>query len=103
MKIAFIGLGRMGMGMARTLLRAGHKASVYNRTREKAQALASEGARVAGSPADAARDAEAVLTMLADDAALEQVVFANDGILSAMAANCIHVSHSTISAALARR
>ena len=60
MKIAFIGLGRMGMGMARNLLRAGHTVAVYNRSREKAVALAADGARVASSPADACRDAEVV-------------------------------------------
>ena len=103
MKIAFIGLGRMGMGMARNLLRAGHTLAVYNRSREKAEALAAEGARVADSPAGASRDAEVVMTMVADDRALEQVVFGSDGISSAMKKDCIHVSHSTISTALARR
>jgi 3-hydroxyisobutyrate dehydrogenase-like beta-hydroxyacid dehydrogenase len=75
MKLAFIGLGKMGAGMAHNLLRAGHNLAVYNRSREKAEALAKEGARVADSPADACRDAEAVLTMVADDSALEQIVF----------------------------
>jgi 3-hydroxyisobutyrate dehydrogenase-like beta-hydroxyacid dehydrogenase len=104
MKIAFIGLGRMGAGMARNLLRAGHTVAVYNRTRGKAEALsAASGARVANSPADVCRDAEAVLTMLADDAAVEEVVFGNDGIASSMPEGCIHVSHSTISVALARK
>jgi 3-hydroxyisobutyrate dehydrogenase-like beta-hydroxyacid dehydrogenase len=103
MNIAFIGLGRMGRGMARNLLRAGHTLTVYNRSREKAQALAGEGARVAESPADACRDAEAVMTMVADDPAVEEIVFGRDGIASAMKKNCIHVSHSTISPALARR
>jgi 3-hydroxyisobutyrate dehydrogenase-like beta-hydroxyacid dehydrogenase len=103
MKIAFIGLGRMGMGMARNLLRAGHGVAVYNRTREKAETLAADGARVASSPADACRDAEAVMTMVADDQAVEEIVFGNNGIASAMKGGCIHVSHSTISTALARR
>ena len=103
MKIAFIGLGRMGMGMARNLLRAGHTVMVFNRSREKAEALAGSGAIVANTPADACRDAEAVLTMVADDQALEQIVFGNNGIASAMKKDCIHVSHSTISTALARR
>ena len=103
MKIAFIGLGRMGMGMARNLLRAGQTVAVYNRSREKAVALAADGARVASSPADACRDAEAVMTMVADDHALEQIVFGNDGIASALKKDCIHLSHSTISTALARR
>jgi 3-hydroxyisobutyrate dehydrogenase-like beta-hydroxyacid dehydrogenase len=103
MKIAFIGLGRMGMGMARNLLRAGHTVSVFNRSREKAVALAADGARAASSPADACHDAEAVMTMLADDQALEQIVFGNDGIASALKKDCVHLSHSTISTALARK
>lgn len=103
MKIAFIGLGRMGMGMARNLLRAGHGLAVYNRSREKAEALAGEGAREASSPADASRDAEVVMTMVSDDRALEQITFGEDGIASALQTNCVHLSHSTISTALARR
>jgi 3-hydroxyisobutyrate dehydrogenase-like beta-hydroxyacid dehydrogenase len=103
MKIAFIGLGRMGAGMARNLVRAGHTVAVYNRTREKAEALAGDGARVANSPADASRDAEAVMTMVADDQALEQIVFGDEGIASAMKADCVHLSHTTISTAMARK
>jgi len=103
MNVAFIGLGKMGMGMARNLLRAGHTLAVYNRSREKAEALGSEGARVAASPADACRDAEAVMTMVADDHAVDEVVFGKDGIVSAMRGDCVHLSHSTISTALARR
>jgi len=103
MKIAFIGLGRMGMGMARNLLRAGHTVAAFNRSREKALALAADGARVASSPADACRDAEVVMTMVADDHALEQIVFGNDGVASALKKDSIHLSHSTISAALARK
>ena len=103
MKIGFIGLGRMGMGMARNLLRAEHTVAVFNRSREKAVALAADGARVASSPADACRDAGTVLTMVADDHAVEEIVFGRDGIASAMKNDCIHVSHSTISTALARK
>ena len=103
MKIAFIGLGRMGAGMARNLIRAGHSLAVYNRSREKAEALAGDDARVANSPADAARDAEAVMTMVADDHALEHIVFGEDGAASTMKAGCVHLSHSTISTSLARK
>src|SRR5271154_5403443 len=67
MKTAFIGLGRMGSAMARNLLQAGHEVVVYNRTREKAEALIADGAKPAESPADACRSAQAVLTMLSDD------------------------------------
>jgi 3-hydroxyisobutyrate dehydrogenase-like beta-hydroxyacid dehydrogenase len=103
MNLAFIGLGRMGAGIAHNLLRAGHRLAVYNRSPEKAYALAGAGARVATSPADASRDAEAVMTMVSDDYALEEVVFGRDGIAAAMPGNCVHISHSTISTALARR
>lgn len=103
MKIAFIGLGRMGMGMARNLLRAGHIVAVYNRNREKAERLADSGARVASSPADACGEAEVVMTMVADDQAVEEIVFGKNGIASALKNGSIHLSHSTISAALARK
>ncbi|HEV2691185.1 MAG TPA: NAD(P)-dependent oxidoreductase [Bryobacteraceae bacterium] len=103
MKLGFLGLGRMGSGMARNLLRAGHEVTVYNRSRAKAAALEADGARVADSPADACRAADAVLTMLADDRAVEELVFGNGGIISALPAAAIHISNSTISTALARR
>jgi 3-hydroxyisobutyrate dehydrogenase-like beta-hydroxyacid dehydrogenase len=103
MNLAFIGLGKMGTGIALNLLRAGHSLTVYNRSAEKAQSLAGEGARVATSPADACRDAEAVMTMVSDDHALEEVVLGKDGTAAAMPQHCVHISHSTISTALARR
>ena len=103
MKLGFLGLGRMGAGMARNLLRAGHEVAVYNRTRDKADTLQADGARVAASPSDACHDAEAVLTMLSDDPALEDVVFSEQGIASALAPGAIHISCSTISTELARR
>ena len=72
MKIGFIGLGRMGGAIARRVLGAGHDLLVYNRTPEKAADFAKAGARVAGSVAGACQDRDVVITMLADDAALEQ-------------------------------
>ncbi len=102
MKVGFIGLGNMGKGMARNLLKAGHSVTVYNRTRSRADELQQEGATVADSPADASRG-EIVITMLADDRAVEQVTFGDDGsagILSALDSNAIHISMSTISVAL---
>jgi 3-hydroxyisobutyrate dehydrogenase-like beta-hydroxyacid dehydrogenase len=93
----------MGAGMARNLLRAGHEVAVFNRSPGKTAALAAEGARVAQSPADACAGAESVMTMLADDAAVEAVVFGPDGIYAAGAKDAIHISHSTISTAMARR
>lgn len=93
----------MGTGMAERLLGAGHTVAVYNRTASRAERLLSKGAVVAETPEAAARGAEAVVTMLADDAAVEHVVFAADGILSAMGNNAIHASATTISVALSRR
>lgn len=103
MKIGFAGLGRMGAGMARNLLRAGHELTVYNRSREKAEPIEREGARVAETPAGAAREADVVITMLADDRALEDVAFGDRGILAGLPEGAIHISSSTISTALARR
>jgi 3-hydroxyisobutyrate dehydrogenase-like beta-hydroxyacid dehydrogenase len=99
MKVGFIGLGRMGAAMAANLLRAGHEVAVWNRSPDKADPLVAAGARRATSPHDAA-GGEVVMTMLADDAAVEAVVYGADGILDAPA---LHVSHSTISIALAER
>jgi len=93
----------MGAGMIRNLLRAGHEVSVYNRTREKAEALKSDGARVVDSPADAARNAEAVFTILADDRAMTDVVFGDRGIAATLPRGAAHLSSSTISVALGRR
>ena len=74
MKVGFIGLGRMGAAMAANLLKAGHEVTVYNRSPDKARALSALGARVAASVADTCRG-EAVITMLANDEAVEAVVF----------------------------
>jgi 3-hydroxyisobutyrate dehydrogenase-like beta-hydroxyacid dehydrogenase len=74
MKIGFIGLGHMGAGMAASLLKAGHEVTVYNRTRSKADELVRRGAAAASTISDACRG-DAVITMLADDAAVENVVY----------------------------
>lgn len=118
-KIAFLGLGRMGMAVARSLHAKGHELTVWNRSLEKSEALAKEGARAAKTPADAVRGAEIVFTMLADDAATEAVVFGvvpgtsrggeenppetTAGLLAAMQPGAIHASLSTISVRLSRR
>jgi 3-hydroxyisobutyrate dehydrogenase-like beta-hydroxyacid dehydrogenase len=103
MKVGLIGLGNMGTGMAASLLKGGHEVTVYNRTAGKAQALEAQGARVAVQVAAACRG-DAVITMLADDHAVENVVFgATDGVLRSLARGAVHVSSSTISVALAER
>ncbi|HSY82592.1 MAG TPA: NAD(P)-dependent oxidoreductase [Gemmatimonadaceae bacterium] len=103
MRIGFVGLGRMGVGMAGRLVDAGHSLAVYNRTAQRGEELRERGAVLAETPEAAARGAEVVFTMLADDPAVEHVVFAADGILAAMGNNAVHVSASTISVSLARR
>jgi 3-hydroxyisobutyrate dehydrogenase-like beta-hydroxyacid dehydrogenase len=102
MEAALIGLGQMGTGIAKSLLRAGHRVTVYNRTREKAEALRADGANVANSVSEACRG-EVVFTMVADDAALEGFVFSEGGILASLARGAVHVSLSTISVALSDR
>src|SRR2546425_15080 len=103
MNVSFIGLGSMGLPMARHLLQAGHKLVVYNRTRARADQLRQLNPVVADSPAAAARDADVLITMVADDAALEEVILGPQGALAALSRGAIHVSMSTISPALSRR
>ena len=102
MKIGFIGLGNMGSAMASNLVKAGHEVTVYNRSRGKVDALAAEGARPAASVADSCHG-DAVITMLANDEAVEGIVFGDDGIVSSLAPGATHVSASTISVALSER
>jgi 3-hydroxyisobutyrate dehydrogenase-like beta-hydroxyacid dehydrogenase len=106
MRVAFIGLGAMGLPIARHLIAAGHELRVWNRTAERAQALASEGAMVASSIADAVGAAEIVCTMLADDRAVTDVTWGGEttrGILQELPRGGAHVSLSTISIDLAAR
>src|SRR2546425_5104234 len=102
MKVGFIGLGHMGAGMAANLLRAGHEVTVYNRTPSRARALVEQGAHGATRVADACRG-DAVITMLADDGAVEGVVFGEDSVTQVLSKGAIHVSMSTISVALSER
>ena len=103
MNIGFIGLGRMGSGMARNLLRAGHKLTVYNRSKEKAAAFATDGVEIVDTPREAAHDAEAVFTMLADDNAVTDVVLGKEGIAAGLREGSAHISSATISTNLAKR
>jgi 3-hydroxyisobutyrate dehydrogenase-like beta-hydroxyacid dehydrogenase len=95
MKVGFIGTGRMGEAMVRRLLQAKHEVGVYNRTPEKAKPLAEAGARVLNSVADASRHGEVAYTMLADDAALEAVLFQDGGLLASLPKGGIHVCAGT--------
>ncbi len=100
MQIGFIGLGQMGAAMAANLVKAGHDVTVYNRSRAKAEALAAQGTKVAGTPGEASRG-DAVFTMLADDRAVEAVIDGSDGIVANLKKGAVHISSSTISTGLA--
>ena len=81
MNIGFIGLGIMGKPMARNLLRAGHRLSVYDYRQEPVQALCEDGATAACSAADAARNSEMVITMLPNSPHVREAVLGKDGVL----------------------
>jgi 3-hydroxyisobutyrate dehydrogenase-like beta-hydroxyacid dehydrogenase len=102
MKVGFLGLGQMGAGMAANLVKAGHEVTVYNRSHEKTRPLAELGAKPAKTVADACQG-EAVYTMVADDKALEAMVFGDAGMLACLPENAIHISASTISVALSEK
>jgi 3-hydroxyisobutyrate dehydrogenase-like beta-hydroxyacid dehydrogenase len=102
MDIGFIGLGNMGRGMAANLVNAGHTVTVYNRSAAKADALVRQGARLAHTVAEAC-GGDVVITMLADDGAVEDVVFGQHGVLASLASGATHVSSSTISVGLSKR
>ncbi len=96
-RVAFIGLGRMGHGMAGRYLDAGFDVAVWNRSKAKAQDLIARGAHWATSPEDAAIDADAVVTMVADDEASRQVWLTKDGAAATMKAGTIAIECSTVS------
>jgi 3-hydroxyisobutyrate dehydrogenase-like beta-hydroxyacid dehydrogenase len=102
MDVGFIGLGRMGAGMASNLVKDGHQVTVYNRTPEKAAPLIAQGAKAAASVADACRG-DVVITMLANDEAVESVMQGPAGVIPNLARGALHVSSSTISVALSKR
>jgi 3-hydroxyisobutyrate dehydrogenase-like beta-hydroxyacid dehydrogenase len=102
MDVGFIGLGHMGQAMARNLLKAGHRLTVYNRTRSKAEALAAEGAIVVDRPADTAHG-DALITMLSGDDAVEEALLGSDGAFQALSPKTADISMSTISVALSDR
>src|SRR5579871_1522466 len=97
MRVGFLGLGKMGTPMALRLIAAGHELSVWNRSEGRTKPLIHEGAIAAGTPAEAELGADAVITMLSDDEAYEQVVFGPNGLGEALSRGGLHISCSTIS------
>lgn len=102
MDVGFIGLGNMGRHMARNLLNEGHAVTVYNRTRARADELATQGATVADGIAEACAPG-ILITVVSDDAAVEDIVYRDGGALAALAKGAIHVSMSTISRDMSER
>ncbi len=101
--IGFIGLGVMGLPMAANLLAAGHRVTVWNRTASKADVLAAKGASVAARAADTARRGGMLVTMVADDAALEELVSGDAAIAERLSPGGVHISMSTIAPATTRK
>jgi 3-hydroxyisobutyrate dehydrogenase len=101
-KVAFVGLGNMGIGMAARVLAAGHELQVYNRTAARAEALARQGARLSQTPKEACEGVDAVISMVADDHASQAVWLERDGILAAnprnnaFAIECSTLSHDWV-------
>jgi 3-hydroxyisobutyrate dehydrogenase-like beta-hydroxyacid dehydrogenase len=96
-KVGFIGLGNMGIGMARNIAAADWPLTVWNRSPEKAASLSAASITIAKTPAAAAKGADFVVTMVADDAALEAVTRGPEGLLSTLGPGAVHISMSTVS------
>ncbi len=103
MRIGFLGLGNMGTPMALRLLAAGHELSVWNRTEERTKPLIHEGAIAAATPAEAELGSDAVITMLRDDAAYEEVFFGVYRLIDALSRGVLHILCGTISVTLGER
>ncbi|MGD0736655.1 MAG: NAD(P)-binding domain-containing protein [Terracidiphilus sp.] len=103
MRIGFLGLGNMGTPMALRLLAAGHELAVWNRTEERTKPLIHEGAIAAATPAEAELGADAVITMLLDDAAYEEVLFGVHRLIDVLSPGVLHILCGTITVALAER
>lgn len=102
MRVAFIGLGRMGQGMARRILDAGHELSVYDAVASQMTALASAGARAAASVRDVCDGREIVVTMLVEDAVIGDVAFGADGLCASLPRGAVHLVMGTHGVAMVR-
>lgn len=102
-RIGFAGLGLMGVRMAEHFLDRGHPLTVWNRTPERCEPLARAGAGVAGTPRELGEQSDVVIACVSDPAAVERVVFADDGVLAAARPGFRYVETSTISPDLSRR
>ena len=103
MKVAFIGMGTMGVGMAMNILTAGHDLTVHNRTREKEETLAASGAKRAASPREAAADAEIIVICVSDTPDVEEIILGDKGVIHGASQGSVVVDNSTISPGATRR
>src|SRR3984957_19750024 len=103
MRIGFLGLGNMGTPMALRLLAAGFELSVWNRSEERTKPLIRDGAIAAATPAETELGSDAVITMLLDDAAYEEVLFGVHRLIDALSPGMLHILCGTISIAFAER
>ncbi len=94
--VGFIGLGIMGRGMARNLIKSGFSVTVYNRTRARSEELAADGAIIAETPADAVRGKDFVITMLSDPAAVQAVIEGEHGLAAGLGAGTVLIDCSTV-------
>lgn len=102
MKVAFIGLGTMGVGMALNILNAGHELTVYNRTTGKEKGLINKGAKQASTPKDAAKETEIIVTCVSDTPDVEEIILGENGIIYSACKGSIVIDMSTISPAATR-
>jgi len=102
-RIGFVGLGRMGQPMVRNLLRAGFAVKVFDTLEDRITALVEQGAQPAGSPADAATESDLIISMILDDAVLETVALASDGVLRGARTGAVFADMSTVSPAISAR
>lgn len=102
MRVAFLGLGNMGLPMARNILKAGHELAVWNRSAEKAAALADAGARIGGSPPEAAQDAEIIGLCLSTPEVVRSLVLGEDSVLGSAQRGAVIVDFSTIDPSTSR-
>jgi len=103
MKIAFIGMGTMGVGMAMNILKAGHELTVHNRTREKEESLAAQGAGRAASPKEAASGAKIIIICVSDTPDVEGIILSDEGVIHGATQGAIVVDMSTINPEATRR
>lgn len=96
-KLGFIGLGIMGRGMVANLLKAGFDVTVWNRTANRADELAAQGAKIAASPADLASKVDVVFVCVSDTPDVEQVILGESGVIEGVKSGALVIDHSTIS------